>query len=115
MDILYGLALSMHLGFEGDYNSVHPHVRLQNEEVVAGVYYNSENTLSLYGGMVYEKGNWNHEFGIVSGYSSATVQPFVRSTYDISDTVKGFVAPAIENHDGDEIFGIVFGIEIWSQ
>jgi hypothetical protein len=100
---------------DGDYNNIHPQIRIQNEEVIAGAYYNSEDTLSLYAGMLYEKGNWNHEFGIVSGYSSASVQPFVRSTYDISDTLKGFVAPGIEIRNGEETFGIVIGLEFWSN
>ena len=115
MDILYGLALSLHLGFENDYNNIHPQIRVQNEEIIAGAYYNSENNLSLYAGMEFEKGDWNYEFGLVSGYNNAKIQPFVRSTYNISDNVRGFVAPGIEINNGKETFGIVFGLEFWSK
>lgn len=115
MDILKGIALSMHLGFEGDYNPIHPHVRLQNEEFIMGAYLNSESDLSLYAGMAVNQGSWNYEFGIVSGYSNATVQPFVRATYEFSDTVYGFVAPGIEVKNGKENVGIIFGIEVWSR
>ena len=36
------LALSMHIGLEGKYNSIHPHARCQKDALISGVYYNSE-------------------------------------------------------------------------
>ena len=50
------LALSMHIGLEGDYNSIHPHARCQKDSLISGVYYNSEDKISAYVGI--EKNNW---------------------------------------------------------
>ena len=36
------LALSLHMGLEGDYNNIHPHVRCDINNTIAGAYYNSE-------------------------------------------------------------------------
>lgn len=107
MDIFLGLALSMHLGFEQEYNSVHPQVRLQHDNFVAGAYYNSEKTLSAYSGIELSKGKWNQEFGLVTGYSNADLLPYLRTTYEFSDNSKIFIAPAFE----DNKTGIVLGIE----
>lgn len=107
MDVFLGIALSMHLGFEQDYNSVHPHIRLQQDSLIAGAYYNSEEALSAYSGIKLSNGNWSQEFGIVTGYSNADVLPYLRTTYNFSDNSKIFVAPAFENNNT----GIVLGIE----
>ena len=39
------LALSMHVGLEGNYNSIHPHARCQKDALISGVYYNSEDNV----------------------------------------------------------------------
>ena len=36
------LAISMHVGLTGDYNNIHPHARCQQDSLISGVYYNSE-------------------------------------------------------------------------
>lgn len=110
MDILYGLALSLHLGFETDYNSIHPHLRLQEDNLIAGAYYNSEYDISFYGGYLIERGKWNYEIGVVSGYDRG-IYPFFRSTFDINDNIIGYITPGTE---GDTI-GLVLGIEFWSK
>ena len=48
------LALSMHLGLDADYNSVHPHARCTVDNSIAGVYYNSEDRVSAYIGKEFE-------------------------------------------------------------
>jgi hypothetical protein len=111
MDILYGLALSLHLGFEQDYNMIHPHIRLKHDDYIAGAYYNSEDVLSLYAGLEFEQENWNYEFGVVTGYSSDRIYPFFRSTYDLNDNIIGYITPAIE---GDTV-GLILGLEFWNQ
>ena len=103
MEILTSIALSLHLGFEGDYNSIHPHIRLQEQQYVAGVYYNSESNLSPYVGYRFEHNEFGLELGAVGNYSTAPVMPYVRGTYK-----NLFIAPGVE---GDNI-GIVFGIDI---
>lgn len=114
MDILIGLALSLHLGLQEKYNNLHPQIRLQYQDIISGIYYNSEDKLSVYAGLEFKKGLWSHELGIVSGYDSE-LQPFVRTTYAILDNTKLFVAPAIENVDGKQSVGVVLGIEFWKD
>ena len=48
------LALSMHVGLEGDYNSVHPHARCTVDNSITGVYYNSEDRICAYVGKEFE-------------------------------------------------------------
>ena len=113
MDILYGIALSMHLGMEGDYNSVHPHVRLEDNGYIAGAYYNSVERLSFYGGYRLEPTDrLGLEVSIVTGYPAfGEIAPMVRGTYDINDNVRMFAAPAAENYGNTSNIGAVFGIE----
>jgi hypothetical protein len=108
MDLIYGIALSFHLGFEQHYNSIHPHIRLQDDSFIAGAYYNSEDALSAYAGVQITRSKWNHEFGVVSGYGNYKVLPFIRTTYDFNDNVIGYITPGFENNN----VGIVFGIEL---
>ena len=109
MDILLGIATSLHLGLGGDYNSLHPHLRFKDNYTIAGVYYNSEYTTSYYMGLEFEYDKFNLETGIVTGYSDADVMPFARLTYDIDSTTRYFIAPGLENGN----YGLVIGIETW--
>ena len=111
MDILFGLALSYHVEFEGTYNTVHPHVRLQQEHFITGVYYNSESNVSTYAGIQYDWNNLFVEGGAVTGYSEADVIPFARAGYKLGD-ISMFVAPGIETIDGTTKILPVIGIEI---
>lgn len=81
MDIVLGLAFSLHLGFEGEYNDIHPHFRLQQDNIIGGVYYNSEENLSSYIGYVIEQNDFALEIGAVTGYEEMTVAPYARATY----------------------------------
>ena len=46
MDCLsIALAITMHIGLQGDYNQAHPHVRCDINNTVAGAFYNSEKIL----------------------------------------------------------------------
>lgn len=104
MDLVtISLALSLHIGFEGDYNSFHPHIRYNNDNFIAGVYYNSERTASSYLGYRFENNNLGLEVGAVTGYSHETVIPYVRGTYK-----DFFVTPVPVGPDT----GIVFGYEV---
>ena len=93
------LALSMHVGLEGNYNSIHPHARCQKDAVISGIYYNSEDNISAYVGMTHN----GFELGLVTGYGYADVVPMLRYKKD-----KLFIAPAIEK-GGKK--GLVIGIE----
>lgn len=111
MDLIWALAISTHLGMEGDYNSIHPHVRILEDGGIAGAYYNSMERVSLYAGHRLEFGNAGVEFALITGYDEiAPIAPYIRGTYDLGN-VRGFVAPTGEEWDGETNIGIVFGIE----
>ena len=98
-----GLALSLHLGFEGEYNAIHPHLRYTTDSYIAGAYYNSESNISPYVGYRFEHNDFGLEIGAVGNYSHADVLPYVRGTYK-----QFFVAPGVES----ENVGLVLGIEL---
>ena len=112
MDLIWALAISTHLGMEGDYNSIHPHVRFVEDGAIAGAYYNSMERVSLYAGHRLEFGNAGVEFALVTGYDEfMPIAPYIRGTYDLGN-VRGFVAPTGEEWDGGTNIGVVFGIEL---
>lgn len=114
MDILLGIALSTHLGLEGNYNEVHPQIRLEQDYAVAGAYYNSESNISMYIGAKYDIDDFFVEGGFVTGYSSADIaQPYARAGYSFNDTTNVFVAPAIEMYNDKNNTGLVVGVEIF--
>ena len=51
------IALSLHVGLKEDYNEVHPHIRYTHDDIITGVYYNSEKEISAYVGHRWEKYN----------------------------------------------------------
>lgn len=113
MDILYGLVLSAHIGLDGGYNSVHPHIRLQNDHYIAGAYYNSEERISPYAGVQYTFEQVYIEGGLVGGYPAfGTVIPYARVGYNLSDNASVFVTPAGEVRHGETVIGAVIGFEI---
>ena len=102
------LAVSMHLGLEGDYNQVHPHARCTVDNNIAGVFYNSEDNISAYIGNQFELDEyWNIERGLVTGYDSEDILPMVRYK-----SGRFFLSPAYEKHNGDKNYGVVIGWEI---
>ena len=99
------VALSLHMGLEGDYNNIHPHVRCDiNNNTIAGAYYNSEENISFYVGKKIPMYNIELEVGLVTGYSGADIVPMLR-------VKKGnwFLSPAYETTSNN--VGIVFGYE----
>ena len=101
------IGLSAHLGMQGDYNPVHPHVRWQDDWKIAGAYYNSMDRMSLYAGYRYEYKDFGAEFAIVSGYKEiGDIVPMLRGTYK-----NYFIAPAAEDVNGNIEPGILIGFE----
>jgi len=99
------VALSLHMGLEGNYNNIHPHVRCDiNNNTIAGAYYNSEENISFYVGKKIPMYNIELEVGLVTGYSGADIVPMLR-------VKKGnwFLSPAYETTSNN--VGIVFGYE----
>ena len=93
-------AASLHLGLENKYNNLHPHARCQVDNLISGVYYNSEDRVSSYVGMEHN----GFELGLVTGYTSEDILPMVRYKHKIF-----FITPAYENGD---TYGITIGWEI---
>jgi hypothetical protein len=111
MDLIWAIAVSTHLGLEGDYNSVHPHVRFVEDGAIAGAYYNSMERISFYAGHRIESGNAGLELALVTGYDEwMPVAPYIRGTYDLGN-VRAFASPTGETWNGETNIGVVFGIE----
>ena len=49
-EIILSLALSNHVGFDNNYNEIHPHIRFKTDNTISGAFYNSERTISFYTG-----------------------------------------------------------------
>lgn len=111
--ITLGLVISLHLGLQGNYNSISPHVRYEKDGLITGIYYNSMEKLSVYGGYrVDSEGGVGAEFGIVSGYDKvAPIVPYSRITYDI-DSLRFYVAPGVEKWNDDINLGLLTGVEV---
>ena len=109
---IWALAMSAHVGLEGDYNQFHPHVRFVEDGTIAGAYYNSMERVSLYAGHRLEFGNAGIEFALATGYDEfGPIAPYMRGTYDLGDRTRLFATSAFEK-DGDEVgLGTVVGIE----
>lgn len=106
MNILYGLALSAHMGFNGEYNAIHPHVRLEKDSYATGLYWNSEENLSTYLSYSFKMDKYFLEIGAVSGYSETN--PLVRAGIEV-ENFNLFVTPGFERrNDG---LKLVFGVE----
>ena len=100
------IALSLHVGLEGDYNSIHPHARCTVDNTIVGVYYNSEESISTYIGYKFKSPfDTEIEVGLVTGYSSAPVVPLLRITKD-----NWFITPAYEISPS-KTMGITIGYE----
>jgi len=97
--ISFLVALSLHIGLENNYNSIHPQIRCTQTDNIYGVYYNSEYDLSLFAGKKYK----NIEYGLVTGYSGGKILPMIRYKKD-----NFFIAPAYEISGN---YGMVLGLE----
>ena len=113
LDILWAIAVSKHLGLEGDYNSIHPHVRFQQDHFISGAYYNSEERISSYAGFRFEPvDHVGIELGAVTGYPAlGGVIPYARGTYDLGNA-RLFITPSGEVRGGETKIGIVIGMEL---
>jgi len=92
------MAVSLHLGLQGEYNSVHPHARCDLQSFMFGSYYNSEHRISNYIGKDFD----GFELGLVTGYQYDVV-PMIRYKKDF-----WFIAPAYEVSGNT---GVTIGVE----
>jgi len=97
------VAVSMHIGLDNNYNSIHPHMRCTIDNNISGIYYNSENNISFYIGKSVDIKLLKLEYGIVSGYSENNILPMIRFKKDTF-----FIAPAYERTGN---VGVVLGWE----
>lgn len=112
MDLLLSLAFSTHLGLSGDYNEIHPHLRYNNDNYIAGVYYNSEQHVSFYAGRTFDLGTVDVELGVVTGYSAiGDIAPMARIVYGVSDSHQLYAAPVAEKFNNDTSLGLLIGYE----
>lgn len=107
MDFSAGVAISLHLFLNGDYNPLHPYARVEADMMAAGIYLNSESTLSTYISKDFELvDDYELEVGAVTGYSDAKIMPFIRVKKD-----NFFIAPVQEIWHGKKNYGIVVGYQ----
>ena len=100
--LVLGLALSMHVSLQDNYNQVHPYVMCERNQVTTGLYYNSWNRVSIVLGKEYDlTDDLTLDVGIVSGYAYDVV-PMIRLKYK-----NLFLMPALE----DKRTGLVFGVQ----
>ena len=110
-NIIFGLAMTAHLGLAGEYNEIHPHIRYDNNQLIAGAFLNSIDNVSLYVGRRFEHNNFGFELTATTGYLSLIV-PQVRGTYDVHSNIRLFAGNAIEKIDNNIRSGAVVGIEL---
>jgi hypothetical protein len=110
---VWALAMSAHVGLEGDYNQFHPHVRFIDDGAIAGAYYNSMERITFYGGYRLEPTeNLGLEFALATGYNEfGPVAPYMRTTYDLGDRTRLFASSAFEKNSDDVNLGAVVGVE----
>ena len=76
------LALSLHMGVDANYNSVHPQVKCEVGNQNYGVYYNSNNDFSFFVSQNLKLPNSEFEFGLVTGYKGSRVLPLMRLKWE---------------------------------
>lgn len=87
----------------GDLNFFHPYIKYQHDQFIAGVFYNSEENISVFAGVDLGK----LELGLVTGYSGADIAPYFRYTEPLNDNLYLFVTPDVRT-TGE--VGITIGI-----
>lgn len=98
----------------GDYNSIHPQVKMESEQLSVGVYYNSMERVSVYVGYTLDLEVFDVELGVATGYNDylQSVMPYVRVKKDIKNGTV-FIAPVGEVINDNYRQGAVVGFEIF--
>ena len=99
MNFIYGFALSVHMGLQGNFNEFIPHIRYEDESHIAGLYYNSERSISAYVGYVKHFDSYSVEYALVSGYDAQNILPYLRITKPFLENTQLFFSPSIEKHN----------------
>lgn len=108
MSLVYSVAIAFTLHVSPvDYNWIHPHFRVESNNIIAGAYYNSFNKASFYLGKRFQSNKAYLEIGAVTGYAYAVV-PMVLAGYQFNDTVSVFVSPFIDKGGLTGLAGVEF-------
>ena len=110
--VAYSIVFTMHLGFYNSYNEVHPHVRVQKNQVVAGAFLNSESNISPYLGLRYDTNKIFIEGGIVHGYSYKKTLPYARLGYKLGDNMNLILTPSLKKNNGSTNKGAIIRLEL---
>lgn len=112
--IIWSLAFTTHMGFIGNYNPIHPHVRYTDDNFITGAFYNSDNRISFYAGYRFEPTERTGiEVSATTGYQAlGGVVPQIRGTYQTDEkNIILFAAPSAEKINKTINIGLVVGIE----
>lgn len=114
-NFILSLALTTHLGFEGNPEAVHPHLQYVKDDKIAGLFVNSENSVSVYYGFKKTYGKNSVDFSLVTGYDAEPLLPYIRINRAVNTNFSLFVTPAVELYNtGREVeknIGVVIGVE----
>lgn len=108
------VAFSLHAGLPDldSYNAIHPHIRYEQDGMIAGAYLNEATDVSFYTGVRFEKKDKGLELGLVTGYEDlgwdGPVAPFITATYDLDEHARVYFKPLYA--DGD--YGAAIGVEV---
>lgn len=104
--LVLGIALSVHVGLQDNYNQTHPYLMCEKNEIITGVYYNSLSNVSLVAAKEYSlSDDLKVDLGIVTGYVYDVV-PMFRVRYK-----DFFMMPALEDDRGGLVFGYQFNFK----
>jgi len=110
IEIVTSLFITAHAGFSNhNLNYVHPHIGLETEKYAAGLYYNSERRTSLYVSRSIYSGQVDISGGIVTGYASAKVLPFISVSRYLDKGFTVFVIPSVDSETQKP--SLVLGLE----
>ena len=113
MEIFFSLAFSMHLNLSSNFNEVHPHIRIENNNNIFGLYQNSNDDLAVYSGWkIGEK--YYVDLGVTfwESVKGGWIHPWFRGGYKINDHINIFTSPVVsyDENNQSEVGGLI-GIE----
>jgi len=91
------LAATIHFSDAYNYNWIHPHIRYEKNDWIAGVYYNSIRNPSFYIGRTFHHKSAWAELGAVTGYTKPVI-PMVRVGYSVNDSLGLYAAPGYDDN-----------------
>jgi hypothetical protein len=110
IEIVTSLFITAHAGFsDHNLNWVHPHIGVETEKYAAGLYYNSERRVSFYVSRTLYSGPVDIAGGVVTGYASTKVLPFISVSRYLDKGFTVFVIPSVDSETRKP--SLVLGLE----